>query len=173
MGHVAVQLAKLAGCEVFATAASEESIALAKEMGADLVINYRKEDFAQAVLHETNGRGVDAIVECVGGETFEKCPDAVAVDGCIVPIVPGPVPQSLAKLYPKNASVHFEFMGAATVSNAGPERQGEILREVTKLVDEGRLRVKVYREYPLEGVGEAHAQQETGRSAGKLVIRVR
>jgi NADPH:quinone reductase-like Zn-dependent oxidoreductase len=173
VGHVAIQLAKLAGCEVYATASSDESIELAKESGADVVINYKREDFVEAVLHETNSRGVEVIVECVGGETFEKCPDAVAVEGCIVPIVPGPIPQTLAKCFPKNASVHFEFMGAATVANAGPERQGEILREVSKLVDEGRLRVKVYREYPLEKLAEAHAQQETGRTSGKLVIRVK
>jgi NADPH2:quinone reductase len=173
VGHVAIQLAKLAGCEVFTMAASEESIELAKEVGADLVINYKKEDFAQAVLHETNGRGAEVIVDCVGGETFEKCPDAVAVEGCIVPIVPGPVPQSLAKCFPKNVSVHFEFMGAATVANAAPERQGMILSEVAKLVDAGKLKVRVYREYPLERVAEAHAQQETGRTAGKLVVRVK
>jgi NADPH2:quinone reductase len=173
VGHVAIQLAKLAGCEVYTTAASEESIDLAKAAGADLVINYKREDFAQAVLHETNGRGVEVIVDCVGGETFEKCPDAVAVEGCIVPIVPGPPPQSLAKCYPKNVSVHFEFMGAATVANAAPERQGKILSEIAKLVDAGKLKVRVYREYPLERVPEAHAQQETGRTAGKLVIRVK
>jgi NADPH2:quinone reductase len=173
VGHVAIQLAKLAGCEVYTTAASEESIGLAKEMGADVVINYREEDFAQAVLHETNGRGMDVIVECVGGQTFEKCPEAVAVEGCIVPIVPGPIPQSLAKCFPRNVSVHFEFMGAATVSNAAPQRQGEILRQIAKLVDEGKLRVRVFTEYPLERLAEAHAQQETGRTAGKLVIRVK
>jgi NADPH2:quinone reductase len=173
VGHIAIQLAKLAGCEVYTTAASEESTALAKQVGADLVINYRNEDFAQAVLHETNGRGVQVIVDCVGGDTFEKCPEAVAVEGCIVPIVPGLIPQSLAKCFPKNVSVHFEFMGAATVSNAAPHRQGQILRDIAKLVDEGKLKVHVQEEYPLEKVQEAHTQQETARTTGKLVIRVR
>lgn len=170
VGHIAIQLAKLAGLEVYATASSPQAIELCQQVGADEVINYRQEDFVQAILNETNNRGVNVIVDCVGGETFEKCPDAVALEGHIVTIVPGPIPQSLAKCFPKNVSVHFEFMGAATVANAGPERQGQILRHATAMVDAGKLRPHIFKSYPLEQLAQAHQQQETGRTVGKLVI---
>lgn len=173
VGHVAVQLAKLHGCEVYATASSPEAIALAQRCGADEVIDYRKEDFAQAVLNETNGRGVDVILDCVGGETFEKCPDCAAHEGQIVSIVPGPPPASLARCYPKNVSVHFEFMGAATVSNVAPQRQGEILRRAAELADAGKLVPHIFKTYALEQLADAHRQQETGRTVGKIVIGVK
>jgi NADPH2:quinone reductase len=172
VGHVAIQLARLAGCTVYATASSPAAVALCQSLGAT-VIDYKKADFAQTVLDRTGGRGAEVILDCVGGDTFEKCPDAVAVNGQIVAIVPGPPPASLAKLYPKNVSVHFEFMGAATVSKANPAMQGRVLREVAALADAGKLRPEVFRTYALAELPLAHAQQETGRTVGKLVVRVK
>jgi NADPH2:quinone reductase len=170
VGHVAIQLAKLAGCTVLTTASSPDAVALCRQLGADDIIDYRATDFAQVVLDRTANRGADVVLDCVGGDTFEKCPAATAVGGHIVPIVPGPVPQSLATLYPKNVSVHFEFMGAATVSNHHPQRQGEMLRQAAALVDQGKLRPHVFRTYRLDEIRAAHAQQETARTVGKLVV---
>ncbi len=173
VGHIAIQLAKAAGCEVYTTASSPESVELCRKVGADEIIDYRKEDFAQAVLAETNGRGVDVIFDCNGGPTFEKCPEAIAIEGQIVSIVPGPPPATLAACYPKNVTLHFEFMGAATVTNHAPQRQGEILRKIAEMVEAGKLMPTVCQTYPLEETADAHRRQESGRTAGKLVIAVK
>jgi NADPH:quinone reductase-like Zn-dependent oxidoreductase len=173
VGHVAIQIAKLAGCEVFTTASSPASIELCEQMGADEVINYREEDFAQAILNETNGRGVHAILDCVGGDTFARCPDAVAINGHIVPIVPGEIPQSLVQCFMKNVSVHFEFMGANTAFNANPAYQGQVLKEVATLADAGKLKPHLFKTYALEDLPAAHLQQETAHTIGKLVIKLK
>lgn len=172
VGHIAVQLARIHGCKVITTAGRPESIALCKTLGADHVIDYRTEDLARRVQELTSARGCDVILDAVGGEVFSKSLPLLAVYGRIVSIVPGVPTDALNALFAKSASAHFEFVGASTMWGVGPERQGRILREIAALVDAGRLKVHISQRYKLEQLPEAHRQQQSQRTLGKIVMDV-
>jgi NADPH2:quinone reductase len=173
VGHIAIQLAKLHGCRVLTTASRDESIRLCRQLGADAVINYSEEDFVQRVERETERRGCPVVFDAVGGQTFDRSLDCVAVNGRLITIVGTPSPEIPRKLFRKNATLYFEFVGAPTVYGVHPERQGEILRAVAKLVDGGQLKPHVGRVFALDELAEAHRFQESGHVTGKIVVRVK
>ena len=84
-GTAAIQLAKHAGARVFATCGSAAKVALCRELGADFAIDYTKDDFAEVVLAETGGRGVDVVFDNVGEAVMEKSLRAIAYDGTVQP----------------------------------------------------------------------------------------
>src|SRR6266700_453031 len=173
VGHIAIQLAKLQGCCVLTTASRDESIELCHRLGADAVINYAKEDFVQRVQRETDGRGCPIVFDAVGGQTFDRSLDCVAVNGRLITIVGTPSPEIPRKLFRKNATLHFEFVGAPTVYGVRPESQGKTLRAVAKLVDKGQLKPHVSRVFALEELAEAHRLMESGHVTGKTVVRIK
>lgn len=173
VGHVAIQLAKLHGCRVLTTASSAESLALCKELGADVVINYRETDFVERVKQETGGRGCQVVFDTVGGETFDRSLDCVAADGRLITCVGTPSEKIAAKLFRLNATLIFEFMGAVGVYGVRPESHGEILRAAAKLVDEGKLKPHVSRVLAFEEIAEGHRLLEAGHVTGKLVVKVK
>lgn len=173
VGHIAIQLAKLRGCRVLATASRRETLQLCHSLGADLVINYIKEDFVERVKAETDGHGCDVIFDPVGGEVFDRSAECLAVNGRLVTCVGTGSIDAMRHLFVQNATVHFEFMGAPTVYGIHPEKQGEILCEVAQLVDRGKLEVHVSRAIGLEDVAEGHRVLETQHSIGKIVVQIR
>jgi NADPH2:quinone reductase len=173
VGHIAIQLAKLHNCRVLTTASRDESIKLCHGLGAATVINHAEEDFVLSVQRETDGRGCPIVFDAVGGETFDRSLDCVAVDGRLITAVGTNSPEIARKLFRKNATLYFEFMGTPTVHGVRLESQGEILRSVAKLVDEGRLKPHVSRVFALEELAEAHRLQESGHVTGKLVVQVK
>jgi len=173
VGHIAIQLAKLHNCRVLTTASRDESIKLCHGLGAATVINHAEEDFVLRVQRETDGRGCPIVFDAVGGETFDRSLDCVAVDGRLITAVGTNSPEIARKLFRKNATLYFEFMGTPTVHGVRLESQGEILRSAAKLVDEGRLKPHVSRVFALEELAEAHRLQESGHVTGKLVVQVK
>jgi NADPH2:quinone reductase len=173
VGHVAVQLAKHHGCRVLTTASRDESIDLCRRLGADVIINYAKEDFVERVKQETGGRGCPVILDAVGDQVFDRSLDCIAVNGRLITCVGTPSAEIAQKLFRKNATLYFEFMGAPTVYGVRLESQGEILRAAAKLVDDGKLKPHVSRVLELEELAEAHRLQESGHVTGKLVVRVK
>lgn len=173
VGHVALQLAKLHDCRVITTASREESIELCKRFGADQVINYKEEDFAERVMKDTENRGLPVIFDTVGEPVFDKSLDCVAVNGRLVTIVYNENPRVVSALFRKNATVHMEFMGVPGIYGLNMEHQGEILRTAAELAEAGKLRPHIHRTFSLEEVAEAHKEQETGHVNGKIVIRVK
>src|SRR2546423_1383102 len=166
VGHVAIQLARLHGCRVLTTASHPESIELCRQMGADVVINYREEDFVERVKQETGGRGCPVVFDTVGGETFDKSLDCVSVDGRLITCVGTPSSQIPQKLFRLSATLFFEFMGAPGVFGVRLESHGEILRAAAALVDEGKLKAHVSRVLKLEDVAEGHRWLEAGHVMG-------
>ncbi|KAF3647942.1 putative beta-galactosidase 6-like, partial [Capsicum annuum] len=81
IGSFAIQMAKCLGVKVFITAGSEEKLAACKELGADVCINYKTEDFATRIMEETGGKGVDVILDNIGGPYFQRNLDSLNVDG--------------------------------------------------------------------------------------------
>jgi len=172
VGHIAVQLAKQAGCKVITTIGKPDSEACVRNLYADVCIDYHKENVVERVLEETNGKGCDVVLDAVGGQVFTDCISCVAFGGRLVTIVPGVPGDNINALFKKSASLHFEFMGAKVMQDEKPEEQGEVLRRVSKLVDDGAIRPMVSQVFPLEALPEAHVQQESQRTVGKLVIQI-
>ena len=173
VGHVAIQIAKWLGCRVLTTASQPESLELSRQSGADVVINYRETDFVERVKQETGGRGCPVVFDTVGGETFDRSLDCVAVDGRIITCVGAASDKIPSKLFRLSATLYFEFMGAVGIYSVRQESHGEILRAAAALIDEGKLRPHVSRVLGLETVAEGHRLLESGHVTGKLVVRVR
>ena len=172
VGHIAIQLAKVRGCHVLTTAGRAETIELCRSLGADVVIDYTSNDFADRVKEETDGRGCDVVFDCVGDDVFDRSIACVSVNGRMVTCVGSGSANRLGDLFVRNASLHFEFMAAPTMYGIRPEKQGEILRAAAELVDNDRLEPHVSRIFNLEELAEAHRHQETGHVTGKIAIRV-
>lgn len=163
VGHVAIQLAKAIGARVLTTV-REANFAFAREMGADVLIDYEKEDYIDAVLRATDGRGVDVVFDTIGGDALSRSPDALAQLGRVVSIVDIAQPQNLIQAWGKNAAYHFVF----TRQNSGK------LDELSALVAQGRLRPHVGAVYALADVPAAHARLESRNNGvrGKVAIEV-
>lgn len=174
VGHVAIQLARIAGCEVATTVSSEEKAAFVTELGADLVINYKSENVAEALLKWTNGHGVDVAFDTVGGGAFNQLVPAMAHYGDLVTILQVPEDADWKNLRLKNIRVSHELMLSPMVYGLkeAAEHQGDILEQCAQLVDENRLTVYVSELLPLEDAAKAHAMIEAGGTTGKIVLDV-
>jgi len=163
VGHVAIQLAKAMGARVFTTV-RETNFEFARSLGADGVIDYVSDDYVEAILRETGGRGVDVVFDTIGGDTLSRSPDALAQLGRLVSIVDIAQPQNLVQAWGKNASYHFVF----TRQNRGK------LDELSALVERGQLRPHVGAVYSLADIPLAHARLETPNNGvrGKIAIAV-
>ncbi len=174
VGHVAIQLARLAGCRILTTAGRPESIAFCRDvLGADEVIDHATTDFVARVKQLCGGRGADVVLDTVGGETFQRSIDCVAPAGQIVTILASSPGDLASTLLYRSLTVHYEFMGARVAYDLDPARQGAILTSVANLVDRGYLRPHVSARFPLERLADAHRQIETGRTIGKVAVLVR
>lgn len=173
VGHLAIQLAKLHGCWVMTTAGREESINYCRELGADVIIDYTKEDFVARVNEETQNAGCNVVFETVGGPNFVKSLDCVAVNGRLVTITGGDTSTVVDKLYLKNASLMYEFMGTPGFYGINPEGQSEILSTVGELLEAGKLKPHVSQVISLEDIPEAHRSLEGRHVMGKIVAKVK
>ncbi|HXU60455.1 MAG TPA: zinc-binding dehydrogenase [Polyangia bacterium] len=173
VGHVAVQLARLAGCRVLTTAGRPESIAFCRDvLGADEVIDYRSQDFVARALDLTGKRGLDVVFDTVGDDTFRRSIDCVAPGGQLVTILPSTPGDRAPLLLYRSITVHYEFMGARVANDLEPGRQGAILSSIANLVDRGLLRPHVSAVFPLAQVADAHRQIETSHTVGKVAVTV-
>ncbi len=163
VGHVAIQLAKAIGAKVYTTVRAENND-FVRGLGADVLIDYEKEDYVDAIQRETDGRGVDVIFDTIGGDTLTRSPDALAQLGRLISIVDTAQPQNLIQAWGKNASYHYVF----TRQNRGK------LEELANLVERGQLRPHVGAVYSLADVAQAHARLESPNNGlrGKVVIAV-
>jgi NADPH2:quinone reductase len=173
VGHVAVQLAKLRGARVLGTVGSAANADLARQWGADEVINYREQDFVEAVNGLTGGKGADLVAEMVSPEVFARSIECTAHFGDLVTLLdPGAVPLKEARL--RNLRIGFELMLTPMLRNLdGPRAHHvEILEQCGAWIDQGRLRIHVSQVLPLEKAAAAHTQLETGHTAGKMVLKI-
>jgi NADPH:quinone reductase-like Zn-dependent oxidoreductase len=165
VGIAAIQVAKLWGARVIATASTETKLEKARELGADEEINYREKDFADEVRRLTDGRGVDVVIEHVGVETFGKSLRSLARGGRLVTCgaTSGPrIEADLRFIFARHLSILGSFMGG--------KRE---LMELLPLFDAGKLRPVVDRIFPLEEAPEAHRRMERREQFGKIVLEVR
>jgi NADPH:quinone reductase-like Zn-dependent oxidoreductase len=162
VGVAGVQIARLFGARVIATAGSDDKLARLRELGADAVINYRTSDFVAEVKKLTDRHGVDVVFEHVGGATFAGSVRAVASGGRIVTCgaTSGFTPElDLRHIFFRQISVLGSTMGS----------KGALL-EVLEHIAAGRLRPIVDRTMPLADAAEAHRLLESRAVFGKIVL---
>jgi len=175
VGHVALQLAKAYGDDqtvVTATASSPEKAAIARDLGADEVIDYREESPAEYLERLTGGAGFDVVFDSVGGDNLNRAIEAAAVHGEVVTIV---THQSydLGPAMAKGLTLHIVLMLLPLVHGQGRAHHGEILRHVNALVATERLRPLLDpNRFTLDQVADAHRLLESGEAVGKIVVDV-
>jgi NADPH:quinone reductase len=171
VGHVAIQLAKWAGANVYTTASSPEKLDIAKRLGADVGINYRKESVQDYVQKYTNGKGFEVVFDTVGGENLDRSFEAAAVNGTVLAIAARST-HDLSPLHSKGLSLHVVFMLLKILNKDQRKHHGEILKKVARVVEEGKLRPLVDSNvFTFEEVSKAHEYMESNKAVGKIALK--
>lgn len=177
IGTHAIQVARALGCRVAVTAGSAEKLAVCVDLGADVPINYRDEDFVEAVKAATDGAGADVILDLMGASYLDRNVDALAPDGRLVIIgFQGGVKAELniAKLMAKRAGVISTGLRARPVD--GPSGKAAVVAEVVAnvwpMIADGRVRPIIGAELPVQEAAEAHRLLSSGEAHGKVLLRV-
>ena len=162
VGSAGLQIAKLSGARIFATASSDEKLARARKMGADVTINYKDTDFSEAVLDVTDGRGVDVVLEHVGAATWEQSIASLAKNGRLVScgVTTGNIGEiNIRRLYQKQITIMGSALGTVTE-----------LRTLVNLAGLRKLEPIIDRTLPLDRADEAHLLLENRKNFGKVVL---
>jgi NADPH2:quinone reductase len=170
VGNSAIQLARWAGARVIATVSRPEQEKAARDAGADVIINRRRENVAQAVRAATKGEGADRAVDVDFGQNLEINLGALKTGGVISAYFSSPLegPQFPALPLMWNCiSVHFIL-----VYTMSPQAHLDAIRDVTACLEAGRYRTQVGARFPLERAAEAHEAQDSGQVVGKILIDV-
>lgn len=175
VGTAAIQLARAAGAAVIVTAGSDEKLALCRELGAEVLINYRGEPFAERVAAATGGRGVNLILDFVGAPYWQANLASLAVDGRLMLI--GFLGGSRGQLDLGPVMTRSLTVSGTTLRRTPPERKAALARDFAAFAlarfEGGELRPVIDSVLPLEQAAAAHRTAEANRTAGKLVLRVR
>ena len=174
IGTTAIQLARAFGATVMATAGSDDKCEAAKKLGAAHAFNYRTTDWVAEARKATNGRGVDVILDIVGGEYIAKNLDLLAIEGRLLQI---------AFLKTAKAEIDFSVMmrkratiTGSTLRPRSPAEKGAIARElhqqVWPLLEQGVVAPVIHEVFPLERAADAHRLMETSTHVGKLILSV-
>jgi NADPH2:quinone reductase len=167
----AIQLAKDAGATVLATASSDARLERLGEYGVDHPINYATHDVAAEALAATGGRGVDLVVDPVGGKVLETSIDALAYRGRISWVGRAGRDDEVPDLWPisrKNGSVAGVFLGAELVIQ--PERVRPLIADLIGRVARGELQVAIDRTFPLADAAAAHRYIESRQAFGRVLL---
>jgi NADPH:quinone reductase-like Zn-dependent oxidoreductase len=162
VGTAGVQVARMLGGRVIASAGSDAKLERARELGAEAVVNYASEDLASRVKEITGGRGADVALECVGGDVLRASLEALAKDGKVVTVgahAGEVVPVDVILLFRNQWSLIGSVRATADET-----------RHVVDLVAEGKLRAVVHAVLPLEEAAEAHRVMEERGQFGKLIL---
>lgn len=173
VGHIALQLANHLGARVAVTVSDDKKEGLAQGLEAEKIIRYKEMDFVVDTVDWTGGKGVDVVLDTVGGDTFLRSFEAARIGGKVVTLLSTPLSLAdtqLARL--RNLSICYEMMLTPQVIKQHDERirQRKILEQGAKLVEAGRLGVLVSYALPLKDAAEAHRLIEKGSVLGKIIL---
>ncbi|MEQ1870189.1 MAG: NAD(P)H-quinone oxidoreductase [Vicinamibacterales bacterium] len=174
IGTMAIQLAKARGARVFTTAGSDDKCAACVILGAELAINYHAQDFVEAVKRATGGRGVNLILDMVGGDYLPRNLDALALDGRLVMIgrQRGGRPElDIMAVLRKRLTLTGSTLRARPVAEKGALARA-VHDHVWPLFASGQLMVPVHATFPLDQASEAHRMMEASTHIGKLILLV-
>jgi len=174
IGTTAIQLAKAFGSTVFATAGSDEKCAAMRDLGADMAINYKDEDFVEVIRRETDKAGVNVILDMVGGDYANRNLKIAAVEGRIVQIAflnGNKAEIDLSQIMLKRLVFTGSTLRARDAAFKGEIAQA-LRRQVWPLLDDRRIAPVMDSIFPLEKAAAAHARMEEGGHIGKIVLEV-
>ncbi len=177
IGTHAVQVTRALGCRVAVTAGSENKLDLCRELGAEITVNYRDEDFVERIRAETGGAGANVILDIMGAAYLDRNVDALALDGRLIIIgMQGGIKAELniGKLVGKRAGVIGTTLRARPTDGSGGKAEivSEVVANVWPMIADGRVRPIIGAEFPIQ---EAYAAQEllaSGDVSGKVLLRV-
>ena len=174
IGTTAIQLAHALGARVITTAGSDEKCAACASLGADVAINYRTADFVAAVKEATSGRGVDVVLDMVGGDYLQRNIECLAMDGRLVQI--GQLGGAKSEINTGLILQRRLWLTGSTLRARSVAEKGAIASAVHKsvwpLLEAGTVRVPVHATFPLAQAAEAHRVMESSAHIGKLVLTV-
>ena len=162
VGSAGLQIAKLCGARVFATASTDEKLQRARQMGADFTINYTEADFSEIIREETEGRGVDVVFEHVGAATWDKSIACLAKKGRLVScgVTTGIIGKiDIRRMYQKQLTIMGSALGTTSE-----------LRTIIRLAEQGKLNPIIDRVLPLHQAAEAHRIIEARENFGKVCL---
>ena len=172
IGTMAIQLAREVGARVAVTAGSAEKLAVCHELGAEILVNYREEDFLDRVRAASNGHGADVILDNIGAKYLERNVELLAVNGRLVVIGlqggrSGEI--NLGAMLAKRCAL------IATTLRARPAAEkativAAVREHVWPLVESGRVRPVIHSTYPLDQAADAHREMESSRHIGKILL---
>lgn len=170
VGHIALQLAKHFGAEVYSTGGGDKQIGLIEQLGAT-GINYKTEAVEDYINQYTFGKGFDIVYDSVGGENLINSFNAAALNGHVATTV-SLCELDLTTAHFKGLSLHVVFMLIPMLHDFKREEHGEILKNITKIAEKGDLKpILDEKFFLLEEAGKAHARLESGHAMGKVVIQ--
>ncbi|MSQ71562.1 MAG: NAD(P)H-quinone oxidoreductase [Betaproteobacteria bacterium] len=174
IGVAAIQMAKAIGCTVYATAGSDDKRAACVRFGAARGINYRTEDFVAVVKEATGGRGVDVIVDIVGGDYLAREIDCIADDGriALVSLLGGQQATiGLGAILRRRLTITGSTLRPRPIEFKGAVARN--LRErIWPLIESGKIKPVIYKTFPLAEAAKAHALMESSQHIGKIVLTV-
>ena len=172
IGTFAIQLTKALGARVIATAGSPEKLALCRELGADVAIHYREQDFVEVVAEVTEGHGADVILDNMGASYLTRNLDTLAIEGRLIVLGfqgGSKAEMDLRTIFHKRAAVFSASLRARPVGEK-TTICAAVAEHVWPLVADETVRAIVGRTLPLAEAAEAHRLMESGESTGKIVL---
>jgi NADPH2:quinone reductase len=172
IGVTAIQMAKAMGNRVFATAGSDEKCAACLRLGAERAINYRTQDFEKEILAATGGKGVNVILDMVGGDYVPRELKCLADDGRLVFIAYLRGPKTELNI---DAVMRRRLTITGSTLRPRPvEFKAAIARNLREkiwpLIEAGKIKPEIYKTFPLEQAAEAHRLMESSQHIGKIVL---
>ena len=161
VGSFAIGLAKAMGAYVFTTC-SAKNHDLVKKLGADCIIDYQTENYVAVIEQKTLGKGVDLVLDTIGGKTIQRSLEIIRFYGRLVSIVDIATPQSLLAAWDKNLTVHFVFTS----------QESNKLNSLKRLIERQQLFPIIDSVMPLHHVAKAHQRLEQGGTKGKVILQV-
>jgi putative PIG3 family NAD(P)H quinone oxidoreductase len=174
IGTTAIQLASARGATVYVTVGSDDKARACEALGAHRAINYRSQDFVEEIKQLTGGRGVNLILDIMGGSYLPRNLAALAVDGRLVEI--GLMGGDTATIDLRRVLGRRLTITGSTLRPRSVEEKGQIAaalaREVWPLIEAGRVKPVVYKTFPLANAADAHRLMESSEHIGKIVLTV-
>lgn len=175
IGLTTIQLAKAFGATVYTTVGSKEKAEFCRKMGADDAINYREQDFVAEVSQLTNTKGVDLILDMVGGPYIEKNLKSLALEGRLVQIAflqENKVALDFMPIMSKRLTFTGSTLRPRTVAQKAAIAQ-DLLKQVWPLLESGKVKPVIHATFPLKDAKLAHALMESSKHIGKIMLEVK
>ena len=172
LGTTAIQLAHHFGAKVITTAGSDDKCQSCRDLGADIAINYRRQDFVEVIKQETEGAGIDVILDMVGRDYINRNLKILALDGRLVQIafLQGNTAEiNLAQIMVKRQLITGSILRPRSIADKAAIAAA-LNEKVLPLLDAGTVKPILFKTFPLAQAADAHRLMETSTHTGKIVL---